>query len=110
MAVKIDKSASRNQLREALIEESSALDRTHPGYDGLDTLLDLLAASSDVDPDFLDRNLEETKKRLRELIEEHGADRLPELTARTIAEQVVNFLDAIKDSIDDEGGGFITRI
>jgi hypothetical protein len=104
---KIDRSALRNQLREALIEESSAFDRAHPDCGALDTLIDLLAGQYDIDPDFLDRNLEETEERLRELVEEHGADRLPELTARAIAEQVVDFLDSIKEASDDESGGFI---
>ena len=55
-----------------------------------------------MDPDFLGRNVEETEERLRELIEEHGPVRLPELTTRAIAEQVVDFLDAIKEAASDE--------
>ena len=53
-----------------------------------------------VDPDFFGRNVEETEERLRELVAEHGADRLEELTTRAIAEQVVNFLEAIADERD----------
>jgi len=35
---------------------------------------------------------------LQALVAEHGADRMPELTTRAIAEQVVDFINAVKES------------
>jgi hypothetical protein len=98
LRVKIDKRALAEQLAEALIAEAAEFDQANPGAGASDLLDGLLSNERGADPDFLGRNVDETEERLRALIAEQGAGDLPKLTRRAIAEQCVDFINAIKDS------------
>ena len=103
MRIAVDIRALRDQLVDALRAEAEQFDDENPGAGAFDTL-EWLLEGSPADPNFLERNVAETAECVRNLIEANPAAPMPDVVTRAIAEQCVDFIEAIREAIDDECG------